>query len=344
MWLDEALAAGEGLPDPVRAKMLMWSGAFWLLQGDPVRARADVEESLELWQSLGSQKKVPVVLNMLGSVVLRQGDTARATRLYQAGLAEARQVGDKGTVGLSLFNLGRTAARQGEVERAASLFEESTEIFGEIGDTRRLANSLMRRARVATGQADPERALALYQAGLELAERAGTRHSIANGLVGLASVAVARGQPACAARLLGAANALQDAIGARLRFATDEFVPGAVRAELDEATYTAAWAEGRAMLPERAIEYAQSVISSLLSTTTPPRESSTDEQVLALTPRQRQVAALVARGMTNREIAAELVIAEGTAANHVAHILVKLGFHSRRQIASWVADRNLYPN
>jgi non-specific serine/threonine protein kinase len=164
---------------------------------------------------------------------------------------------------------------------------------------------------------------------------------IAYGLVGLASIAVARGQPVCAARLLGAANALRDAIGARLLVTEQEFVPGAVRAELDEAAYAAAWAEGRAMLPEQAIEYAQRV-ASLLSTTTAPWDSSTDEQVRALTPRQRQVAALVARGMTNREIAAELAIAEGTAANHVAHILARLGVHSREQIAAWAVEHSLY--
>jgi non-specific serine/threonine protein kinase len=325
--------------------MLMWAGAVWLLQGDLVRARSELEESLELWQSLGSRKRIPLALNLLGSVILRLGDYERATRLYEAGLAAAREVGDKGTVGLSLLNLGRTAAHQGEVERAVSLFEESAEIFDAIGDTRRLAATLMRRARAATDQADLDRAVALYRAGLELAKRAGTRYSIAYGLLGLASVAVARGHPVCAARLLGAADALRDAIGAHLlatERAKHDGVLGAARADLGEAAYAAAWAEGQAMLPEQAIAYARRVASSLLSTTAAARESSADEQVLALTPRQRQVAALVARGMTNREIAAELVIAEGTAANHVAHILARLVLHSREQIAAWADEHGLH--
>jgi DNA-binding NarL/FixJ family response regulator len=56
-----------------------------------------------------------------------------------------------------------------------------------------------------------------------------------------------------------------------------------------------------------------------------------------LTPREREVAALVARGMTNREIARALVLTEGTVANHVRRVLVRLGLDSRTQLAVWVA-------
>jgi DNA-binding NarL/FixJ family response regulator len=58
----------------------------------------------------------------------------------------------------------------------------------------------------------------------------------------------------------------------------------------------------------------------------------------ALTRRELDVARRVARGLTNKQIAAELVIAEGTADRHVANILGKLGFSSRAQIAAWVVE------
>jgi DNA-binding CsgD family transcriptional regulator len=54
-----------------------------------------------------------------------------------------------------------------------------------------------------------------------------------------------------------------------------------------------------------------------------------------LSPRERQIAALVADGLSNRQIAAQLVISERTAQNHVQHILGKLGFANRAQIAAW---------
>jgi DNA-binding CsgD family transcriptional regulator len=58
-----------------------------------------------------------------------------------------------------------------------------------------------------------------------------------------------------------------------------------------------------------------------------------------LTSREREVAALIGRGLTNRQIAAELYISERTAQNHVQHILTKLGFNSRSQVAVWASQR-----
>jgi non-specific serine/threonine protein kinase len=57
----------------------------------------------------------------------------------------------------------------------------------------------------------------------------------------------------------------------------------------------------------------------------------------ALTKREREVAAMVGQGMSNKEIAARLVIAQRTVEGHVEHILSKLGFSSRTQIAAWIA-------
>ncbi|MFE1593963.1 AAA family ATPase [Nocardia sp. NPDC058705] len=59
---------------------------------------------------------------------------------------------------------------------------------------------------------------------------------------------------------------------------------------------------------------------------------------VALTPREREVAELVARGLTNHEIADALVLSDRTAQNHVQHILTKLGFAKRSQIAAWVSS------
>jgi DNA-binding NarL/FixJ family response regulator len=58
-----------------------------------------------------------------------------------------------------------------------------------------------------------------------------------------------------------------------------------------------------------------------------------------LTPREWEIARLIARGLTNRGIADELVISPATAARHVANILAKLGFSSRAQVAVWASAR-----
>ena len=67
--------------------------------------------------------------------------------------------------------------------------------------------------------------------------------------------------------------------------------------------------------------------------------ASSAPDVVTLTRRERQVADLVAEGLTNRAIAERLVISPRTAQGHVEHILVKLGFTSRAQIAAWVAEQ-----
>jgi predicted ATPase/pimeloyl-ACP methyl ester carboxylesterase/DNA-binding CsgD family transcriptional regulator len=83
----------------------------------------------------------------------------------------------------------------------------------------------------------------------------------------------------------------------------------------------------------------------------PPRRSAGDGSTPAppaatrradpLTPREREVAVLLARGLTNRQIGDELVISAATAERHVVNIFNKLGFHSRSQLAAWVVERGL---
>lgn len=85
---------------------------------------------------------------------------------------------------------------------------------------------------------------------------------------------------------------------------------------------------GRQLTFEGAIAYA-------LDETSPARRIQARRAESVLTRREEQVAELVAAGMTNREIAAKLVISQRTAQGHVEHILQKLGFTSRSQIAAW---------
>jgi DNA-binding NarL/FixJ family response regulator len=59
----------------------------------------------------------------------------------------------------------------------------------------------------------------------------------------------------------------------------------------------------------------------------------------SLTARELEIVGLLARGMSNRDIAESLVISEGTVGVHVKHVLSKLGFRSRTQVATWWADQ-----
>ena len=67
-----------------------------------------------------------------------------------------------------------------------------------------------------------------------------------------------------------------------------------------------------------------------------------DEALSLLTPREQEVAVLIAHGLTNREIATRMVITERTAESHVQHILEKLGVNSRGRIAAWAVEHGLH--
>ena len=91
-------------------------------------------------------------------------------------------------------------------------------------------------------------------------------------------------------------------------------------------------------MTEQTIEYALSAEEADLS---PPIARRSDGDSTALTPREEEVAVLVSRGLTNRQIASELSISEHTVATHIAKILKRLGLSSRSRLSTWVAERGL---
>jgi len=96
-----------------------------------------------------------------------------------------------------------------------------------------------------------------------------------------------------------------------------------------------AYTEGRAMNLDQAIRLALGEQPASLTASSPTGALPH----LRLTPRQVEIARLVAEGLTNRAIAKRLFISERTAEGHVEQIRNKLGFSSRAQIAAWVAEQ-----
>jgi non-specific serine/threonine protein kinase len=168
----------------------------------------------------------------------------------------------------------------------------------------------------------------------------GDKQGLAEGLEGMAYAAAGQGQAARAARLFGAVEALREALGAPI-FPCDradhERHAAMARRALGEGAFDAARAAGRALPLDDAVAYALSAEDPVPAGGRRTANRSGDP----LTPREREVAALLARGYTDRRIAEALVITEGTAGVHVEHILTKLGFRSRAQVAVWAAGRGL---
>jgi DNA-binding NarL/FixJ family response regulator len=170
--------------------------------------------------------------------------------------------------------------------------------------------------------------------------RLGDREAVAECLEGLAALAGAQGEPSTAGRLFGAAEALRGALGKpvdppdRPRYDRDV---ATARAQLDPSAFAAAWADGRgAPLDE--------VIAGALSETEAgARAGKATERGdgLVLSAREREVALLLAQGLTNRQIADDLVVARSTVDRHVVNILRKLDLTSRAQVAVWAVEHRL---
>jgi DNA-binding CsgD family transcriptional regulator len=153
-------------------------------------------------------------------------------------------------------------------------------------------------------------------------------------------IAAAEEEAERAVRLFGAAEALLEAVGGQHEpgeTALREPYLAAARSQLDEASWEEAWAEGQAMSMEQAIDYALSQ-EKPVTLSCPASERASSDESPSLTRREKEVAILVRRGLTNRQIASELVISEHTVHHHVTNILKKLNLSSRQQVASRLPD------
>lgn len=288
--------------------------------------------------------------------------------LFDEALEMFRELADSGGICLSLINLGTLARVAGDHQLATTLYDQSLVRYRELGDRRGTAFALLNLAAVAHRQTDEHRATALAGQSVALLQELGLRRHLPAGLELLAAAA-ARAEPCRAARLLGSAHALRQALGTPVPHADQAQYDSdlaAARGVADPCTFAECWREGASWPLDEAVGYgltpegaavpgsvagARSAGPPLLSADSltatpigtqvaaqwhhPPRAS--------LSPREREVAVLIASGHTNRDIAAELVITEQTAAVHVKHILRKLELASCTQIAVWAVQHELAP-
>ncbi|MFD0889476.1 response regulator transcription factor, partial [Streptosporangium algeriense] len=129
-------------------------------------------------------------------------------------------------------------------------------------------------------------------------------------------------------------GAMPSGFGARM----EELLQPA-RARLGDALVAQLWTLGKGMTQEQAVRYAlegEDRVEAPLQTGRMPVAAP----LTTLTGREWEIAELIARGLSNKAIADELVISPATAARHVANILAKLGFSSRTQVATWVVEHN----
>jgi non-specific serine/threonine protein kinase len=161
----------------------------------------------------------------------------------------------------------------------------------------------------------------------------------------LAQILVIEDQPHLVTQMLSAIELAREELGVQLTAVDQAKVQKVIersRERAGEAEFRQAWADGRGMSLEQAVAVALAELDSLgaPSFARSPRQSG-NEKIGGLTAREREVAAHVAQGESNREIAEALVVTERTVESHVTHILHKLGFTSRAEIRKWMLEKGM---
>ncbi|CAI7976487.1 MULTISPECIES: LuxR C-terminal-related transcriptional regulator [unclassified Parafrankia] len=353
-WLARFLDHGGGsIHDRIRAV----HAAGWLatLQGDPTASARILRQGADLVSETHDLSASALIIQLGGMDALYTGRSGAIDHLEQA-LAQFRVAGDINRQLETLALLTVAAALSATPETARAYHAECAEI-AELQHDPCLRSYTAWAYAVATWRAgDPEAALSIARDALSATSSRSDQLSLTLCLEAIAWIEASRGRHATTAVLLGTA----DRLWARMGTSTTAF-PGLFRfrreSEADSRrvlghhAFDAIWTRGTELSLEGACACGLGDVEITPSATATVDADGQPAPVIGvaagdrlaaagLTRRERQVAGLVAQGLTNKEIAARLVISLRTVETHVQQVLTKLGFHSRGKVASWLAGQH----
>ena len=314
------------------------TGAAWLAtdQGDATAAARLLDESVELARDSGDVAREAAALLCRGRAELIMGEPMGAAAIERS-LELQTEAGEGVGLASALWLAGAAALSQDKLETAVDRLERCTELAAAVGQP-----AIEGRARQLLGVCYLERddlpgAKSALTTGVPAIVDIGDRFAIPIGLSALAGLVAKTGRLRAALRLAGAA--------AQYEQTHHTFRPPKMSALLEAWLAPARQKMGpavtlRLMDQGRQLTLAEAIAVGL-------SEMADDRWLMAgspaLTRREQEVATLVTRGLTNREIAGELFLSVRTVEVHVDHVLTKLGFANRTQFAAWAHDQGLRP-
>ena len=338
-WLERALRAD---PQPSLARLAALSAYCKLLRvhADQAAAERVARESLALARQLDAPVFVARAVGDLGISLLLGGDVPAARPMLEAAVASLTALGGVETeVVMAQLGLAMATLLQGDPARAAALCAQVLADCRARGERHNLGYTLIAAALAALAVDDVPRADGYVRESLRLREDLGDMLGMAGSVERLAWIAGLSSDMPRATRLLGAADRLWRVVDRPL-WGSPQWLSGreqcqtSARRVLGDEAFEAALRAGAELSLAEAVGYA------LNETRQPPRAPPVDRAAAApLTRRESQIADLVAQGLSNKQIAAGLVISQRTAEGHVENILRKLGLTSRTQLATWVVQR-----
>ncbi|MFN8526652.1 MAG: tetratricopeptide repeat protein [Chloroflexota bacterium] len=342
---DASLALRRTSPDRVGLiSALEGAGAVACVQGDYDAAHGYLNEALAIAHSLEDPVQIALVLHALGNVVSEQGELARARDLYlEAIQLLPERVGMHG----HWISLATNALERGSYEEAERVVLAAQSKRGSQGNHHIDAFAAATLGAIDLARSNLVTAHQRLCDSITICVSFGDFTVAAQVLERFVALAMALHRRAVAIRIAGAADSLRGRYGAlrsrSAQAALDRLLEPA-RLELGDETFNRIFRDGNTLDPAQAVHVAIAATAPNPPTGdsgAQPGRTAGDRTSAPLTRREQEVAVLIARGLTNRQIADALVITEGTAANHVVHILNKLGFSSRAQVASWATANGL---
>jgi len=329
-WLGGVIAV-PALAPPDRARVLYWLQrlAFW--QADYRVAEDLGEEALVAYRSLGDELGAGWTLSMLGTTHLYAGETSRAADRFEEALAAATDVELRVD---TLIAMGEMHLVVGDVPGARRPLEQAmAEASGPDGRWL-VALGVLFLAIADFFDREHRRSRERLDEALDAFHQLGNRGLLSASLYVAGALVLAEGAPERALRLCGAAMAMRDTIRAPLAPGWQDLARSVV---IEPATALVGAERADAALAEGARLSADDAVAEARMAQLPA--TAAGEGWGPLSRREREVAVLVAQGLTNKQIADHLVIAERTVEGHLERIRGKLGLRSRTQIAVWVVGR-----
>ncbi|QZS52508.1 ATP-binding protein [Rhodococcus opacus] len=332
-WLDQAITY-QPEPTPARGTALWVAAWVALVQGDRDGAATYLVEAQRTADALGGGDLQTYVELMIGTAALFRSDLSEAITALDRAIIGLEAIGDHAGILLGSMQLVVALAQAGESSRAQQVAASALQLSEDCGEHWGRCQAMWALGFDSWLSADHDRATSLVRQALAMKpefNRVGTALDIDL----LAWVAASQGDNERAVRLFGAARSMWTDLGTTigafgLHFAEHSALcEKRLRVALAPDKFDALAAEGASWSAPRAVTYALGGRERTLDT-------STTTLPVALTRRERQVADMVADGLSNREIAEELVLSTRTVDGHVENIFSKLHVNSRAQVAAWV--------
>jgi predicted ATPase/class 3 adenylate cyclase/DNA-binding NarL/FixJ family response regulator len=338
--------AGAAERNQARVKALLPIAIMEASGGNFNAARAHFEEILSIARELGAKDFIGTALSNLGFVALFfQHDYALARDLLEQGLSIHREINDSYNASISLLDLGYMAHSQGDETQAQQLYEEGLALLEQLGDKAFMALLLRQVGYSTLRQGNYAKALVQFEESLAFNLAINEKRGVAASIFALAACAITMGEPLRAAKLFGAARSIFDDSAVKVLSMYDQqehdHYLAILRAQLPTPDFNAAWAAGQQMTMEHAIAFAQQItVETQIPTTksqTPTNEPTNQrtsnptitENPIGLTDRELEVLRWLVQGLTDMQIAEQLVVSRRTVHAHLRSIYGKLDVTTR---------------